>query len=165
MSVPFNRSTCTSTPPSLTAIAPPRSRSGYTCPTSLVVFLSFFPSTDPQLHFPLAGSGLRPEVDLDYRPRYDSRPAAHTPDPGRRTRGRRRRWLWRRDYGVLRPAEWCSVFASRSNLSKQVDWRGKEHHLVGYFPDKEWAGNALSPAMQTLQTEVAKVLSRMMPQL
>ena len=39
----------------------------------------------------------------------------------------------------------------------QVDWDKKEHHLLGYFPDVEWQRSELSPAMTTLQAEVAKV--------
>jgi len=38
-----------------------------------------------------------------------------------------------------------------------VDWDKKEHHLLGYFPDVEWQRSELSPAMTTLQAEVAKV--------
>ena len=50
-----------------------------------------------------------------------------------------------------------------------VEWMKKEHHLLGYFPDSAWDGPALSPAMTSLQQEVAKVCpsrgmaSRLMP--
>eukprot|EP00045_Choanoeca_perplexa_P007467 m.68100 g.68100 ORF g.68100 m.68100 type:complete len:410 (+) comp14096_c0_seq2:162-1391(+) len=38
-----------------------------------------------------------------------------------------------------------------------VGWLKKEHHLLGYFPDAEWAGSVLSNPMLTLKAAVAKV--------
>jgi hypothetical protein len=39
-----------------------------------------------------------------------------------------------------------------------VDFAGKEHHLLGYFPDSVWAGD-LSPALRKLQAACAAVKS------
>jgi hypothetical protein len=37
-----------------------------------------------------------------------------------------------------------------------VDLAGKEHHLLGYFPDRAWAGE-MGPALRTLQAACARV--------
>ena len=52
---------------------------------------------------------------------------------------------------TLQPALYSATWPT------QVDWDKKEHHLLGYFPDVEWQRSELSPAMTTLQAEVAKV--------
>jgi len=40
-----------------------------------------------------------------------------------------------------------------------VGWLNKEHHLLGYFPDKAWEGQKMAPPMKSLQHACAQVKS------
>ncbi len=41
-----------------------------------------------------------------------------------------------------------------------VDFHGREHHLLGYFPDSAWEASKMSPEMLALQKACAEVVFR-----
>eukprot|EP00808_Paulinella_micropora_P020456 g32614.t1 len=57
---------------------------------------------------------------------------------------------------LLRQAEQLGMKA-HLGVEITVDWAGKEHHLLGYFPDHVWLATQLSPDMTRLQQECARV--------
>jgi hypothetical protein len=73
--------------------------------------------------------------------------------------------LWLTDHDMIRePARTQALFAHARSVGVKlglgveitVDYDGKEHHLLGYFPDRAWA-NDMTPAMLELKSACAAV--------